>query len=303
MKYAWIRRHERAYPLNAMCDVLGVSESGFAAWRAGSAAKRWLSTPQLLALIRAIHAEFNGAYGAPRMAREIKARGSPVSKERVGKLMQANRIRARHKCCYKATTNSAHHLPVAQNVLNRLFQTTAPDQVWTADITYIQTAEGWLYLAVIMDLYSRMIVGYAMDARMTKELVLNALRMARFKRKPKPGLMGQIGIGNNTPTKPPRARNAFLARLPAAEILQSFNCAARSGEINNAGEDRFSGAFMLTTTNPRASGNMHNTSSHAQQQLPTGRPTLRSSCAIHSRQGKTRMGIRSGAGASAGSHE
>lgn len=196
MKYAWIRRHERAYPLNAMCDVLGVSESGFAAWRAGSAAKRWLSTPQLLTLIRAIHAEFNGAYGAPRMAREIKARGSPVSKERVRKLMQANGVRARHKRRYKATTNSAHHLPVAQNVLNRQFQTTAPDQVWTADITYIQTAEGWLYLAVVMDLYSRMIVGYAMDARMTKELVLNALRMARFKRKPKPGLIHHSDRGS-----------------------------------------------------------------------------------------------------------
>ena len=179
-----------------MCDVLGVSESGFAAWRAGSAAKRWLSTPQLLALIRAIHAEFNGAYGAPRMAREIKARGSPVSKERVRKLMQANGIRARHKHRYKATTHSAHHLPVAQNVLNRQFQTTAPDQVWTADITYIQTAEGWLYLAVVMDLYSRMIVGYAMDARMTKELVLNALRMARFKRKPKPGLIHHSDRGS-----------------------------------------------------------------------------------------------------------
>ncbi len=115
------------------------------------------------------------------MAREIKARGLPVSKERARKLMQANSMRARHKRRYKATTNSTHHLPVAQNVLNRQFQTTAPDQVWTADITYIQAAEGWLYLAVVMDLYSRMIVGYVMDARMTEELVLNALRTARPK--------------------------------------------------------------------------------------------------------------------------
>ena len=175
--------------MNAMCDALSVSESGFAAWRAGSTAKRWLSTPHLLAIICAIHAEYDGAYGAPRLASEIKARGLPVSKERVRKLMQANGFRARHKRRHKATTNSAHYLPVAQNVLNRQFQTTAPDQVWTADTTYIQTAEGWLYLAVVMDLYSRMIVGYAMDARMTKELVLNALRMARFKRKPKPGLI------------------------------------------------------------------------------------------------------------------
>ena len=110
--------------------------------------------------------------------------------------MQANGIRATHKRRYKATTNSAHHLPVTQNVLNRQFQTTAPDQVWTADITYIQTAEGWLYPAVVMDLYSRMIVGYAMAARMTKELVLNALRMARIKRKPKPGLIHHTDRGS-----------------------------------------------------------------------------------------------------------
>ena len=111
--------------------------------------------------------------------------------------MQANGIRGRHKRRHKATTNSAHHLPVAQNILDRQFQTTAPNQVWTADITYIQTAEGWLYLAVVMDLYSRMIAGYAMDARMTKEWVLNARRMARIKRKPKPGLIHHSDRGSH----------------------------------------------------------------------------------------------------------
>ena len=196
MKYAWIHRHERSYPLNTMCSVLSVSASGYADWRTGSSAKQWLTTPQLEAIIRGIHTEFDGAYGAPRITQEIKARGLPVSKERVRKVMQANGIRARHKRRYKATTNSAHHLPVAQNVLNRQFQTAVPDQVWTADITYIQTGEGWLYLAVVMDLYSRMIVGYAMDSRMTKELVLNALRMARFKRKPKPGLIHHSDRGS-----------------------------------------------------------------------------------------------------------
>lgn len=196
MKYAWIRRHERGYPVNAMCGVPGVSESGYAEWRVGSTARRWLSTAQLDTLIRALHTEFDGAYGAPRMTQEIRARGLPVSKERVRRMMQANNIRARHKRRYKATTNSAHHLPVAENVLNHQFQTTAPDQVWTANITYIPIAEGWLYLAVVMALYTRMIVGYEMDSRMTKELVLNALRMARFKRKPKPGLIHHSDRGS-----------------------------------------------------------------------------------------------------------
>ena len=222
MKYAWIRRHERAYPVNAMCGVLSVSESGYGEWRAGSTAKRWLSTPQLEALIRALHAEFDGAYGAPRITKEIKARGLPVSKERVRRLMQANNIRARHKRRYKATTNSAHHLPVAENVLNRQFQTTAPDQVWTADITYIPTGEGWLYLAVVMDLYTRMIVGHAMDSRMTKELVLNALRMARFKRKPKPGLIHHSDRGSQYCS---RDYQALMADIEAtASMSRKGNC-------------------------------------------------------------------------------
>ena len=108
--------------------MLSASESSYAEWRTGSTAKRWLSTPPRLALIRAIHAEFNGAYGAPRMTQEIKARGLPVSQDWVRRLVQANGIRARHKRRYQATTNSAHHLPVARNVLNRQFQTTAPDK-------------------------------------------------------------------------------------------------------------------------------------------------------------------------------
>ncbi|MEQ1516401.1 MAG: IS3 family transposase [Usitatibacteraceae bacterium] len=142
MKYAWTRRHERAYLLNAMLDVLSASESGYTDWRAGSTATPWLSLPRPEALIRAIHVEFDGAYGAPRMTREITARGLPVSRERVRRLIPANGIRAGHKRRYKATTNSAQHLPVAENVLNRKFQTTAPDRVWKANITYIPTQKG-----------------------------------------------------------------------------------------------------------------------------------------------------------------
>lgn len=196
MKYAWIAAHERTFPRSAMCRVLSVSESGYADWRGGSNAMKRLSTPQLLAMIRSIHAEFGGAYGAPRMTAEIKSRGMPVSRERVRRLMQINGIRAKHKRRYRATTNSAHKLPVADNVLNRQFQAARPDQVWVADITYISTQEGWLYLAVVMDLYSRLIVGWSMDSRMTRELVMNALRMARFKRKPLEGVIHHSDRGS-----------------------------------------------------------------------------------------------------------
>lgn len=113
---------------------------------------------------------------APRIWEELKARGIPSGKERIRKLMQAHGIRARHKRRYKATTDSKHNFPVAPNVLNRQFRIVRPDQAWVADITYLPTAEGWLYLAAVMDLHTRMIVGWAMDSRMTRDLVISALR-------------------------------------------------------------------------------------------------------------------------------
>lgn len=118
----------------------------------------------------------------------IKARGVPASKDRVRRLMKANGIRSKRKGKFKATTNSNHKLPVAPNLLDQNFTTQAPDQTWVADITFIPTHEGWLYLATVMDVYTRMIVGWAMDARMTKDLVIDALRMAYWQRKPKAGL-------------------------------------------------------------------------------------------------------------------
>jgi putative transposase len=191
VKYAWIDGQRHDYPLQALCGLLGVSASGYADWKACSGPAQWLSDDQLLALIRSVHAESKQAYGSPRITEELKGRGIPVSRDRVRRLMQAYGIRARHKRRYKATTDSKHTLPVAPNLLSRQFETVAPDQVWTADITYIPTREGWLYLAVVMDLYTRMIVGWSMDSRMTR-----ALCMARFRRKPQPGLLHHSDRGS-----------------------------------------------------------------------------------------------------------
>jgi putative transposase len=179
-----------------MCCQLGVSASGYANWKKGSGSKNWPSDEQLLALIRIIHAESRQAYGSPRITAEIKARGIPVSKDRVRRLMKEYGIRARHKRKFKATTDSNHKLPVAPNLLNQDFTTRWPDQTWVADITYIPTKEGWLYLATIMDVYTRMIVGWSMDSRMTRELVINALRMAYWRRKPKAGLIHHSDRGS-----------------------------------------------------------------------------------------------------------
>ena len=145
MKYAWIDAHRRTYGLVESCAVLEVSISGYQAWkRGGSPNRKRLTDSQMLALIQAIHAELKGAYGSPRIVRELRGRGFPASKERVERLMRENGIRARHKRRFKATTDSKHALPVAPNVLARDFTPAKPNQAWSADITYIWTDEGWL---------------------------------------------------------------------------------------------------------------------------------------------------------------
>lgn len=196
MKYAWIDAARAQYSLERLCAVLNVSASGYAAWKRGGRVLTRLTDAQLLTLIRAIHREAKGRYGWPRVWEELRARSIPAGKERVRKLMQANGIRARHKHKYKATTDSKHTLPVAPNLLNQNFETSRPDQVWTADITYIPTREGWLYLAAVLDLHTRMIVGWAMGTTMTRQLVIDALTMAWFRRRPAPGLIHHSDRGS-----------------------------------------------------------------------------------------------------------
>ena len=184
MKYAWMDK-QRGLALAEMCEVLDVSVSGYRAWkRGGKPERKRLTDAQMLALIRAIHAEFKGSYGSPRMVRELRLRGYPASKERVERLMQENGIKAKHKRRFKVTTDSKHNLPVAPNVLDRKFIVAAPNQAWDGDFTYIATEEGWLFLAVVIDLFSRKVVGWSMRPDMQRNLVIDALEMAWFKRNP-----------------------------------------------------------------------------------------------------------------------
>jgi putative transposase len=197
VKYAWIDSHRRHYPLSALCGVLSVSLNGYRAWkRGGTPGRRRLTDAQLLALIRSIHAEVKGAYGSPRMTEEIRARGFPASKERVERLMRDNGIRARHKRRYRVTTDSKHKLPVAENLLARNFTPTAPNQVFTSDITYIWTDEGWLYLAIVLDLFNREVVGWSIKPRMTADIVTDALTVAWFRRRPEPGALHHSDRGS-----------------------------------------------------------------------------------------------------------
>jgi transposase InsO family protein len=188
MKYAFIQRHRRVWPIRVQCRVLRVSVSGYhqhLARRRETARRRHLSEEALLVQIRAVYAENRGAYGWPRVWRELRERGLRVGKQRVQRLMQQHGIRGRGKRRFRVmTTDSRHELPIAPNLLDRNFTVSAPNQVWTGDITYIQTDEGWLFLAVVIDLFSRRVVGWSLQPDMRRDLVIDALEMAWLQRSP-----------------------------------------------------------------------------------------------------------------------
>ena len=188
MKYAFIQRHRRVWPIRVQCRVLRVSVSGYHQHLARGreiAQRRHLSDEALLVHIRAVFAENRGAYGWPRIWRELRERSIRVGKQRVQRLMQQHDIRARGKRRFRIrTTDSRHELPIAPNRLNRNFAVAAPNQAWTGDITYIPTEEGWLFLAVVIDLFSRRVVGWSLQPDMRRDLVIDALEMAWFQRSP-----------------------------------------------------------------------------------------------------------------------
>ena len=195
MKYAWIAKHKAAWPVTLSCEVLEVSTSGYFEHQRGRAQAApskpggRVSNENLLANIRTIHAEVKGEYGWPRMCKELLGRGIRVGKLRVQQAMQTHGIKVRGKRKFVVTTDSKHALPIAPNLLNREFAVDAPDRVWSSDITYIATGEGWLYLAAVIDLFSRQVVGWSMQPHMQASLVTDALRMAWFRRQPALGLV------------------------------------------------------------------------------------------------------------------
>jgi putative transposase len=197
VKYAWILKNKKNWPIRLACEVLQVSASGYFEHLHRKScdqpnelgAQRRISDEALLVHIKAIHAEVKQEYGWPKMWKELVAREIRVGKERVRKLMQRHGIKARGKRKFVVTTDSKHNLPIAQNLLDRDFTPKAPNQVWTSDITYIATDEGWLYLTGVIDLFSRQLVGWSMRDNMQTNAVTDALRMAWFRRRPPPGLV------------------------------------------------------------------------------------------------------------------
>ena len=201
VRYRFIEDHRGQYPLASMCRVLGVSTSGFYRWKKNPGSSREKENLRLVTHIKAVHKESRKTYGSPRIHAELRSRGIRCGKNRVARLMKQKGIQARHRRKFKATTDSNHHLPVHDNLLNRTFDVDSPNSSWVADITYIWTREGWLYLAVILDLFSRRIIGWSMKERLEKQLVMGALLMALGHRKPVGGVLHHSDRGSQYASK------------------------------------------------------------------------------------------------------
>lgn len=189
MRYRFIQAEKAVYPLTLLCRCLQVARSGFYVWQKQKPSKRAQENEVLLEQVKKIYQGSRKTYGSPRISAELRSQGQLVGKHRVARLLQGAGISALRKPRKRKTTDSNHAFPVAQNVLNRQFVVQKKNQVWVTDTTYLWTKEGWLYLAVIVDLYSRCVVGWATSIYHDRALVLSALTQALVKRVPEPGLL------------------------------------------------------------------------------------------------------------------
>lgn len=195
MTFEFIDAEKAQYPVEVLCEALDVSRSGFYAWSERPPSAHDQRDAELKAKIATIHENSRKNYGSPRVHDALKADGEQLSRKRTARLMREEGLCGKRRRRFRVTTNSNHTQPVAPNVLARNFSAAAPDQAWVGDITYIWTREGWLYLAVLIDLFSRRVVGWSMSERLTTDVAMNALTMAHAARRPGPGLVHHTDQG------------------------------------------------------------------------------------------------------------
>ena len=231
MKFAFILAEKAVYPILVLCEVLGVSRSGFHAWQQRPCSPRLRSDAHLATQVAAVHKRSRGTYGSPRVHAELKAKGVRVGKKRIARLMRENGIQARCKRRFRKTTDSKHTNPIAPNIVAREFVTSAPNQVWVTDVTAIWTLEGWLFLAAILDLYSRRVVGWSTSVSNDTVLVLAALQAAVTARRPPAGLVHHSDRGS------PYASADYRTALSRHGLVASMS---RKGDCwDNAPTERF----------------------------------------------------------------
>ena len=244
MRYQFIDDYRNTYPVQRMCKVLNVSSSGYYSWRNRVPSERKMANQEIVKQIETIHQESYETYGSPRIHKELQENGVECGENRVARLMQIHDIRAKQSKKRKLTTKANKKHPKASNLLDREFTATRPNEKWTTDITYIPTSEGWLYLAVVLDLFSRRIVGWAMSARMTSDLVVSALNMAIAQRQPEPGLLHHSDRGSQY------TGNAYAKLLRTNLMLSSMS---RTGNCwDNAVSESLFGTVKIELTHHRS---------------------------------------------------
>lgn len=223
MKFELVDAEKARYPVEVLCEVLGVSRSGYYAWKKRPPSARSKEDAKLAVEIAAAHKKSKRRYGSPRVHRALRKRGVRVGRKRVERLMRDKGLVARQKRRFRRTTDSNHENPIAPNVVERQFAPEAPNEVWAGDVTYIATGEGWAYLAVLLDLYSRRVVGWAMSATNDTELALEALhRAVRGRRVLPAGLVHHTDRGS--PYASDDYRKAVAAHAMVASMSRKGDC-------------------------------------------------------------------------------
>lgn len=231
MKFLFIAEKVALFSVRAMCEVLDVSPSGYYAWKSRPTSERARQDERLGLRVEAAHELSRGIYGSPRVAAQLRAQGERVSTKRVARIMRERRLQGRRRRRYRATTDSKHSVHIAPNLLNRDFSTTGPNQVWVTDVTAVYTGTGWLYLAAILDLFSRAVVGWSTGTNNDTSLALAALQGAVRHRRPPPGLIHHSDRGS------PYASDEYTKCLSALGMVPSMS---RTGDCwDNAVAEAF----------------------------------------------------------------
>lgn len=231
MKFQLVDAEKANYPVEVLCDVLGISRSGYYAWKKREPSNRANKRARLAAAIAASHKKSKRRYGSPRIHRDLRAKGLRVSRKTIERVMREDGIVGRSKRRFRRTTDSKHAHPIAPNLLERDFEPKAPNQVWAGDVTYVATDEGWAYLAVLLDLYSRRVVGWAISATNDTELALAALSRALR------GRLVPVGLVHHTDRGSPYASTDYRGALAARGIVASMS---RKGDCwDNAPSESF----------------------------------------------------------------
>lgn len=255
MKYWFMDQNRSSHGVQKMCRVIGASRSGYYGWRRQPESKRQKDNEKILVEIRESHKNSRRAYGSPRITKDLQAKGIKCSENRVARLMKIHGIIAKTKKKFKATTNSKHNLPVAENLLNQNFVTEKPNTVWASDITYVPTLEGWLYLAVILDLFSRQVVGWAMSDRLTSDFVIKALYQAIGRRR----LVSGCIVHSD--------RGVQYASADFRDVLKTFGFIQSMSRKGNCYDNAVSESFFHTLKTEHVYEHRYETRAEARQSI------------------------------------